>query len=372
MNPRERWALCRQGLPTDRIPMDFAGTTLTSAEPAAMRKLADYLRITEVEPAKMLEQIQSTLGVDFRRVGALIEPPSRLSRPMVDGTFTDSWGITRRWTGLYYDIIHHPLKNADLTDLAAFPWPDAHGIPQAWFDRYAADARRLSENTDYVVVGEHPVYGYFEMGCWLCGYDDFLYRLLAEPEFVQDLFRRYHSYVQIVTERYYQAIGPWIQVTTSGDDFGTQSAPLLSPECFREMVVPWYRQRISQTKSLTDADYFHHTCGSVYRLLDDICGMGVDILNPIQPGAAEMEPERLKNGYGSRLIFWGGMDEQFLLTKGTEAEVFDEVRRTAGILSCGSRFVAAPSHNIQVDVPPQNVVAMYQALASWTSENYDH
>ncbi len=352
--------------------MDFAGTTLTSAEPAAMRKLADYLRITEVEPAKMLEQIQSTLGVDFRRVGALIEPPSRLSRPMVDGTFTDSWGITRRWTGLYFDIIHHPLKNADLTDLAAFPWPDAHGIPQAWFDRYAADARRLSENTDYVVVGEHPVYGYFEMGCWLCGYDDFLYRLLAEPEFVQDLFRRYHSYVQIVTERYYQAIGPWIQVTTSGDDFGTQSAPLLSPECFREMVVPWYRQRISQTKSLTDADYFHHTCGSVYRLLDDICGMGVDILNPIQPGAADMEPERLKNGYGSRLIFWGGMDEQFLLTKGTEAEVFDEVRRTAGILSCGSRFVAAPSHNIQVDVPPLNVVAMYQALASWTSENYDH
>lgn len=362
MNPRERWALCRQGLPTDRVPMDFAGTTLTSAEPAAMKNLADFLHVRTNEPIVMLEQIQTALGVDFRRVGALIEPPSCLSRPVANGTFTDSWGITRRWTGLYFDIVDHPLKNAELADLATFPWPDARDIPQAWFDQYAADARRLSESTDYVLVGEHPVYGYFELGCWLCGYDDFLYRLMAEPEFVEALFKRYHQYVHQVVERYYRSIGPWIQVTTSGDDFGTQSAPLLSPDCFRELIVPWYRQRIGLTKSLTSADYFHHTCGSVYRLLDDICDMGVDILNPIQPGAAEMEPERLKQGYGSRLIFWGGLDEQTLLTQGTETEVTAEVRRVADVMSCDGRFVAAPSHNIQVDVPPVNVVAMYRAL----------
>ncbi len=362
MNPRERWAACRQGLPTDRVPMDFAGTTLTSAEPEAMKNLAAFLHIPPSGPETMLERIQTALGVDFRRVGALIDPPSRLSRPMASGRFTDSWGISRQWTGLYYDIVDYPLKNADLAALSAYPWPDAREIPQAWFDQYEADARRLSEQTDYVLVGEHPVYGYFELGCWLCGYDDFLYRLLAEPEFVQAFFKRYHQYVQEVVARYYKAIGPWIQVTTSGDDFGTQSAPLLSPECFRELMVPWYRERISQTKSLTAADYFHHSCGSVYRLLDDICGMGADILNPIQPGAAEMEPERLKNAYGSRLIFWGGLDEQTLLTRGTEIEVADEVRRVSGVLSRGGRFVAAPSHNIQVDVPPQNVVAMYRAL----------
>ena len=87
-----------------------------------------------------------------------------------------------------------------------------------------------------------------------------------------------------------------------------EPAAMLSPDCFRELIVPWYSQRIDLTKNLTSADYFHHSCGSVYRLMDDICDMGVDILNPIQPGAAEMEPERLKQGYGSRLIFWGGLD----------------------------------------------------------------
>jgi len=144
MNPRERWALCRQGLPTDRAPLDFAGTTLTSAEPAAMKKIAEYLQIQSASPSDQLEMIQTALQVDFRRVGALIEPPSRLSRPLANGTYSDSWGITRRWTRHYFDIVDHPLKNAGLADLAAYPWPDARDIPQDWFEQYAADAVRLS------------------------------------------------------------------------------------------------------------------------------------------------------------------------------------------------------------------------------------
>lgn len=362
MNRRERWARCRQGHETDRVMLDFAGTTLTSAEPAALRNLADYLKLPAAEPVVQMDRIQTMLDVDFRRVGALIEPPSRLSQPVSAGRYVDSWGITRRWTGLYYDIVDHPLKHASLADLAAFPWPKADDIPQAWFDRYAAEARRLSEETDYVVVGEHPVYGYFELGCWMCGFDDFLYRLAAEPEFVEAFFQRYHDYVRQVTERYYRAIGPWIQVTSSGDDFGMQNGPFLSPAGFRELIAPWYKKRIQLTKSLTHADYFHHTCGSVYRLMGDICAMGVDILNPIQPGAADMEPERLKSEYGSRLIFWGGLDEQNLLTHGTMEEVSQEARRVAAILSAGGRYVAAPSHNIQADVPPENIVALYRAL----------
>ena len=285
-----------------------------------------------------------------------------LFRSLAGGRYVDSWGITRRWTGLYYDIIDHPLKDATLADLAAFPWPQADEIPQTWFDRYAANARRLSEDTDYVVVGEHPVYGYFELGCWMCGFDDFLYRLAAEPEFVAAFFLRYHDYVRQVTERYYQAIGPWIQVTSSGDDFGMQNGPFLSPVSFRELIAPWYKKRVQLTKSLTSADYFHHTCGSVYRLISDIQAMGVDILNPIQPGATDMEPERLKAEFGDQLVFWGGIDEQNLLTRGTTQEVTAEAQRVATVLSAGGRYVAAPSHNIQADVPAENIVALYRAL----------
>lgn len=364
MNRRERFLAALEHRRPDRPPVDFCGTSLTAcASEQTIVDLSARLGIQGNTTPQLLEGVQQALGVDFRSVGLIFEPDSPYKR-IGTGEETDCWGVTRRWTGLYWDIVGTPLKDAALEDLDAFHWPSAAKIDREQLRSITARAKYLFEETDYVVVGEHPTYGVLELGCWMCGFDDFLYRLLAEPEFVYKFFTKVYAYQAELIDLYYSAIGRYIHVTTSGDDFGTQRGPFMSPQTFGEQVAPWYKKRIALTKQYTRAAYFHHTCGSVYRLLEHITAMGVDILNPIQPGAFEMEPERLKNAYGEKLVFWGGIDEQNVLTRGTPREVADHVVQTAGILNENGGYVIAPSHNIQPDVPIDNILAMYEAAGS--------
>jgi uroporphyrinogen decarboxylase len=363
MTYRDRLIKTLAHLETDRAPFDLEGTTLTACHPDFMKKLLAYERITAGTKEEAVERLLQRYDIDFRRVGELFDPPSALSdfSQVKNGRFRDAWGIERTYTGMYWDITGYPLKDATQEDLEAFPWPDAAQIDRKTIKAHAEKAKRLYEESDYVVVAEHPVYGYLEIGCWMFGFDDFLYRLLGEPEVAQFFFERYHKYVADVCELYYGALGPYVHLTTSGDDFGTQNAPFLSPKLFSELIAPYYKKRIALTKSICPIKYFHHSCGSVYRLIPAILDMGVDILNPIQPGALEMEPERLKGDYGDKLVFWGGIDEQGLLSNASPDEVRAEVRRVHSIMNKNGGYVLA-SHNIQPDVPPENVSAMFQAL----------
>ena len=361
MNKRERFAACMAHQQPDRAPRDFAGTSLTACMPEFLQAMCRHLGIQADGVYDAEDQIGKRLDTDFRRVGAIFEPPTShndTSR-LAQGEYTDCWGIVRHQAGFYWDIWKSPLRDMSLEDLQAYEWPDAANIDKKQLDDMEERAKRLYYDTDVVVVGEHPVLGYLELGCWMFGFDDFLYRLLGEPETAQWFFSNYHRYVTDVCELYYGRLGKYFHVTTSGDDFGTQKGPFISPELFREAIAPWYKKRIAMTREMTDAYYFHHSCGSVFRLIPDILDMGVDILNPIQPGAVEMEPERLKDAYGDRLTYWGGIDEQNLLTKGTPEEVKKETARVLNIMNRDGGYVLAASHNIQPDVPPENVVAMF-------------
>ena len=356
MTKRERFEKTVRHEQADRVPMDFAGMSLTGvSHPHVIEGVAALLG---VEPE--LHAVQRALDTDFTNVGCIFNPdiPYNFSSPT---RRVDCWGVERSDTGLYWDITRSPLRDADESDLDEFHWPQAAAIPQEEFDALREKAKRLYYDSDLVVIGEHPTYGCMELGCWMCGFDDFLYRLLAEPEFVEKFFGYVWQYQKDVIERYYEAVGPYIHLTSSGDDFGTQNGLFLSPDCFRELIAPMYKKRIALTKQLTKGYYFHHTCGSVFRLMDQFIEVGIDIQNPIQPGAFEMEPERLKAAYGDRLTFWGGIDEQQLLTHGTPEQVRAEVQRILSILWVDGGYVLSPSHNLQVDVPPENVVAMYEA-----------
>ena len=356
-----------EGRPADRLPMDFAGTSLTAAAPEYFEKLARTLGIPAGDHDQTVEAVLQALQVDFRHIGCIFEPetPYVRGKHRCNGTYqyTDCFGVTRQWTGLYYDIVDSPLRDAGMAELDAFIWPDAADVEQGVFDELREQAKRLYCDTDYVIVASHPVYGVLELGCWMCGFDTFLEKLLLEPEFVDKFFSRYYQYQADISARYYEAIGGYIHVTTSGDDFGTQNGPFLSKGLFDDSIAPWFQKRIALTKSMTKAKYFHHTCGSVYRLMDSLAGCGVDILNPIQPGAFEMEPERLKRDYGEAFTFWGGIDEQNVLTQGTPDDVARHVREVAAVMGQGGRYVIAPSHNIQSDVPPENVVQLYRTAA---------
>jgi uroporphyrinogen decarboxylase len=363
-SPRERFARMMAHQPADRVPIDLDGTSLTSLSSNVAAKVKAHLKIAETSAdgnAAQNERLLEALEVDFRRVGGLIASGDR-PIPGKPGFRSDMWGVVRAWTGQYWDIVHSPLKGATIQDLEAFPWPDAAlWIHEAELERYQAEARRLWERTGYVVVAEHPVYGVFELACWMCGFDDFLWRLAGDQPFVRAFFTKALDLQKRFIEPYYRALGPFIHLTTSGDDFGMQTGPFMSPTAFHRLILPYFSERIAFTRQFTPAYYWHHSCGSVYDLLPDLIEAGVDILNPIQPGAFRMEPERLKADFGDRLVFHGGFDTQNVLPFGTVQTIENEVRRVMDALKPGGGFIFSAAHNIQDDVPPENVLTLFRA-----------
>ena len=365
MNYRERFEATIKHQAVDRVPFDLAGTSLTGIEhPQTREKLRQVLGLSEKYDGwyqKFDERILEYFDIDIRRVGDILEPESPFAGYISKDEHIDCWGVTRVFTGMYWDIKNPPLKDATIEDLDRYQWPQAEKIDMKKIEEYREQARKLYNETNYVVCAEHPMYGVLELGCWMCGFDDFLLRMALEPEFVIKFFDKVLNYQKKVIEIYYGAVGEFIHFTTSGDDFGTQTGPFMSPVMFDELVKPYYKERISYTKKFTKGYYFHHTCGSVYPLIPHLIDARVDILNPIQPGAKDMEPEKLKKDYGDSITFWGGIDTQHILPYGTREDVKNEVTRVLSALSENGGYVLSPAHNIQPDVPAENIVAMYEA-----------
>jgi len=362
---RERFQATLAHRKVDRVPFDLGGTSLTGIEqPETMQKLRLLLCFEGCYAGwyqKFDERILSYLDIDFRRVGQILEPKSSLSSFNKENEYTDCWGIKRVFTGLYWEIKDPPLRKASEEDLDRYPWPEAGRVDTGQIDRFREEARKLYNETEYVVCAEHPVYGIFELGCWMCGFDEFLLRMALDPGFVKKFCDKILDYQKEIIEIYYRALGGYIHLTTSGDDFGAQNGPFISPAMFQDLVKPYYRERISHTKRFSKAYYFHHTCGSVYSLIPDLIEAGVDILNPIQPGARDMEPERLKKDFGDKLTFWGGIDTQHMLRCSTPAEIREETFRVLKAMSEDGGYVLAPAHNLQQDIPPENIVALFTA-----------
>ena len=167
-----------------------------------------------------------------------------------------------------------------------------------------------------MICADLPVYGVFELGCWMCGFEHFMIQMALNPGFVEKFFDIYWKYQKRVTEIYYSYLGKYIHYTASGDDFATQNSLFVSRRMFQKYVNPYLKMRIEYTKQFTDAAYLHHSCGSVYDIIDDLIYAGVDILNPIQPGTTNMEPERVKADFGDKIVLHGGFDTQAVLPFG--------------------------------------------------------
>jgi uroporphyrinogen decarboxylase len=360
---RERFALTLAHRSVDRPPMDLAATDMTGIE-GGPRILAAQLglRLDRLEPEAQDEAVLRALDTDIRDVGGIIVPPTPLQRRVSDTRCVDAWGIEHEWNGHHYEMVGRPLAGATIADLERHPWPRVEDIEPRCIERLRQRARFLFEETPYVVCGRHPTFGVFELGCWMCGFDDFLCRLAGDPQFVHRFFERFLAFQKRMNEVYYGAIGRYLHFTTSGDDFGTQTGPFMSPGMFRDLIVPYFAERIRHIRTFTDARFFHHTCGAVFPLIPDLIAAGVEILNPIQPRATDMEPARLKAAYGERLTFYGGVDTQYLLPRGPAARVTAETRELARVLGRDGGYILSAAHHLQEDVPLANVVAMYRAV----------
>jgi uroporphyrinogen decarboxylase len=221
-------------------------------------------------------------------------------------------------------------------------------------------AERLYHGTDYAVVGCPGFNGVWERAWFLCAFERMLESLVVDPEFVHAVLRHLTDLCLTTLGRFLELAGPYIQVIKMGDDLGTQGGPLMSPKAYRSVVKPYHRELFGFVHQHTAARLYLHMCGSVYRLLPDLVNAGVEILNPVQVSAADMDTRRLKTEFGDRLSFWGAIDTQHVLPHGTPADVEREVERRIADLGPGGGYVLASVHNVQADVPVENLLAMYR------------
>ena len=372
MNPRERVITALEHRQPDRPPVDLGGTvsgTHNMAYTNLIKELGLDLAV-RVDPrdvqqlAKLDEPVLQRLGVDFRHVclRAVSGPGGMESDASGRPCFVDEWGIKWGRNPHYYDMVDHPLKDATVEDLEKYPWPDP-GDPRR-FEGLRDEVKALHQGTDYAIQADAFFGGIYEAAWWMRGFEAFTVDMYRRPDFatllldkIQDLFLDFYT-------RYLDVVGPYAQVFDYNDDIGMQTGPLLSPSIFRRYLKPRYAEIFKLIHQKTRAKIFMHTCGSVRQLIPDLIEIGLDVLNPIQPLASGMEIGGLKRDFGDRLNFHGGVDIQRLMPNGSAGEVEDEVKRIVGIGGRGGGLILAGAHNIQADVPPRNVLAMFKAAGS--------
>jgi len=373
MTPRERLVTALQHKEPDRVPTDLGGI-VTGITMGAYSKLKDYFGIQEdsiifdhkqqlVYPG---EEILQKLGVDTR----YIFPGARQSWNRVvkedeeSYTYVDEWGITMKMPkeyGLYYDMVEHPLARLKAEDLDSYNWPDPRdpGLTEGLKEK----AEEMYENADYALVAWASG-SLFERAWYLRGFENFFIDLVSNEKFANVLLDKLLEINMEFLADYLKAIGDYIQVIQLSDDLGQQNGPLISLDVYRRFFKPRQKELFSFVKERTDAYLFYHSCGSVYRFIPDLRDVGVDILNPIQVSAKEMDTKRLKEEFGDILSFWGAVDTQHVLPHGNPDEVTEEVKRRIMDLAPGGGYVLNSVHNIQADVPPENIVAMFKAAAA--------
>jgi uroporphyrinogen decarboxylase len=374
MNSRERVLAAVNHKEPDKVPIDLGSTEVTTITRVAYDNLREYLGMEpDPDPGNYnfvlgtldpREDLLRRYGVDCRPVH--IKGPSGFEpRMMPDGTFYDEFGLRYRQASYYYDMIERPLTGcASVQDLDKAPWPDPTDPGRVAGLR--EEAQDLCENTDYAIVGDIVALGPFEGACILRGHDQFCMDLYLDPTFAQALLDKVTELAIALWDVFLDAVGDCVQVVAQGDDVGMQTNLYISPEMYCRFVKPCQRRIFDFIHSRTEAKVFLHSCGSVYDVIPDFIEIGVDILNPVQPGAAKMDILKLKREFGDDICFWGGgIDVQQVLPTASLTEIEGEVKRAIEILAPGGGYVFCPSHNIQPDVTPDRIQRVYETALKW-------
>jgi len=361
----------------DRVPLDLGSTQVTSIASRAQRRLRLHLGLPDV-PARVSDRVQQldhveedllrVLGVDTRGLWPLTARNAPVEE-RDDGTYVshvDEWGLTYRIPregAPWYDLASSPLGGGALTRerIDAHPWPRGDDPRLLAPLRAEAVAHRAA---GFAVVLKSLCAGLFEMAQRLRGMEAFLMDLVESPAEAGHLLDRVLEVKLDYWRAALAALGDRVDVAAEGDDYGTQQSLLVSPATFRSVFKPRLAELVRAMKQgAPDAFVFFHSCGSVRRILPDLIEIGIDVLNPVQTSAAGMDPVALKRDFGKDVSFWGGgVDTQGVLPRGTPAEVRDDVRGNVDALAPGGGFVFCTVHNIQADVPPENVTAMVEEL----------
>ncbi len=356
----------------DRVPIDLGGG-VSSIMDRAYWSLKKYLNLDDCEyevigpewrtVVEIDERILKLFNVDFRRVW--IGGSSEYKRIIKeDGTWIDEFGFTKRSTGVYSEMIDHPLRYAkDSEDIKKFKFFNAYDSART--KGLKERVEYLYNETDYAIVAAGAHMGLIDMCTWMRGYDQFPVDLMLNKKIAHTLLDKLTTYYLELMDAYLSVVGPYIQIVEMAEDIGGQNNLLISPELYREMILPYYKSLLDFVKSKTNAKIFHHSCGSVVKGVDLLIEAGIEILNSLQPMAFGMDSTYLKDKFGDKISFHGGFDLQKVLPYGTIKEVENEAKRRIAIYAPGGGYVFCAAHNIQNDVPPENIIAMYKAGKEW-------
>lgn len=376
MTSRERLLLTLQHKEPDRIPLDVGVGRACGITVNAYRNLLSWLGVRkdtidmkpplESQLARMDEGVLRQLKVDVR--GISLKSPSNWELEIVEEDdfywYKDEWGI--KWKmpkqrGYYYDIMEHPLRGASEAQVKQYLWPNP--CDSARIKGLKEEVRKLRQKTDAaLLLAVSLANGFLQMGVRLEGFEDWFTDLATESRKVNYIMDKILDLKLRFYDFFLSNVGEYIDVIFEADDLGMQTAPLISLEMYRKYIKPRQKKLFSFIKSKASVYVALHSDGSIYDLIPELIETGVDILNPVQMSAAKMDLGRLKQEFGRDLTFWGGgIDTQSTLPTATPEEVREEVRRNIETLAPGGGYVFAANHNIQFDVPPKNIMAMWEA-----------
>ena len=366
MTSRERVLAAFDRTPPDRVPFDL-GSRGSSLAISLYEDLKRHLGI-ERPPvvldrrlglAAIDEDVLERFGVDTRYV-YLKTPASFQPRhdPETD-SFTDEWGGTLRRPkgGFYYDHVDFPIKEGTIEAVTRHPLPDPDDPTRT---RGLREEARAFYDAGYA-VGTY-MKGVSETIWILRGLENAYMDMALNPKVYHALADRVSTVLARMVENLFREVGDSVQFLCVTCDLGTQHNLMVSPRAYKEFIRPYEGRLFEAARKTGKARIAQHSCGAVAKIIPLIIESGVEILNPVQTNAAGMDTAFLNREFGKDLCFWGGIDAQRILPFGTPAEVRAEVARVIGDLAPGGGYLCGPTHGIQAFTPPENVVAMCEAV----------
>jgi len=370
MNRRENFQAIINHQEPERILVDF-GKHIGSFHRDAYGLLISELGLTSetrildrmAQNVVLDEEVCQELGIDFRWI---IPNWIGVRDIEVDGQpgYIDMWQTPHKWSeeGGYYAIHDQPLGQEDLSleQIEDFPWPEPD--QPAMFTGLREQAKNWFTTTDYVIGADGIKVGIMQTAAQIRGYDKLFLDFSIEPARAHALLSKISETINAMYGNYMEEVGEYVQVVTITDDQGTQDSLMISPQMFREFIKPHLASLIKTIKEKADVQVLMHCDGAILRILPDLIEIGVDIINPIQTVVTGFEDtQSLKDEFGPQVCFHGGMDVQRVLPNYSPAEIRREVARRIYDLGRGGGYILAPCHNINVDIPVENVLAMFAA-----------
>jgi len=400
MNSRERVMTALNHSQPDRVPVDLSGHRSSGIAAIAYNKLRKHLQLP-AKPIRVYDLIQQLAIVDedvLERFqvdtiemgrGFALEEDDWQEWPLPDGTpaLVPAWTKLERqgnrWVilsesgrelghmpdgSLYFEQTYYPFAEKDdltaLADIFSESMWTGVACPPGPVDSEALreGAKQLRQKSDRAIIG---LFGgnLFEIGTFLYRNDNFMMLLAADPQQAHRFLDKLVEIHLANLEKFLASVGEYIDVILFGDDLGMQSGPIMSPQMYREFFKPRHQVLWNRAKQLADVKVMLHCCGGVRELLGDLIEAGLDAINPVQISCAGMEAAQLKADFGRDITLWGGgCDTRDILPNATDQEVSEHVAEQIKILNPGGGFVFQQVHNIMANVPPENIVAMFDAV----------